>query len=158
MDTTHVFYTDPETGDKFDRLPPNPFGIDVSNSTRWFNNNLDGLMMINFDGTATHFDHYLVMYKTTDTVGLTEKNLTVEDLTKTHKTFAVVKAEDLEHVFQMMQGDICSPQGELRDYVTTQGHNHTSISCGDIIVSLRSGTPYQVEFVGFKNIVTGEVI
>jgi hypothetical protein len=60
-----------------------------------------------------------------------------------------VKATDLEEVFQMMQGEVWSPNGEARDLIRGLGLTHTSMSVGDFIED-EDGLCWKVQGCGFK--------
>lgn len=56
------------------------------------------------------------------------------NLGKTHIMLGRVKCKDLAHLFDIMQGEQWSPNGEARGLIKTLGLNHTSMSVGDIVV------------------------
>lgn len=58
---------------------------------------------------------------------------TVDTLETTHIKLREVEAEDPEEVFDMMQGENWSPNGEARPLIQSLGLQHTSLSVGDII-------------------------
>ena len=98
---------------------------------------------------------YEIYYRIDDRVGRETENLTVNDVkSMTHKLVAVTRARDLDEIFMYMQGELWSPQGEMREYITRSGHNHTSISVGDVIYSIRDGKWYQVMMIGFEELIS----
>lgn len=50
-----------------------------------------------------------------------------------------IKADNKEQVFQRMQGEVWSPNGEARDLIQELGLVHTSMSVGDVVVSTETG-------------------
>lgn len=61
-----------------------------------------------------------------------EKDFPVVDLGEFTK-LAEVRCVDLEEVFQKMQGENWSPNGEARPIIAALGLHHTSMSTGDLI-------------------------
>lgn len=57
----------------------------------------------------------------------------------------------LERVFEMMQAEHWSPNGEARKLIKSKGLHHTSMSPGDVIVD-DTGRTIVVAMFGFKEI------
>lgn len=63
-----------------------------------------------------------------------DPNLTVEDLPKTHQYLVTVLAKTKDQVYEMMQAENWSPNGEQRAVITALHLRHTSMSVGDVLV------------------------
>lgn len=82
--------------------------------------------------------------------------INLKDLTATHRPVASIQTEDedwdertdLSTIFNQMQGEIWSPNGEARDVILTAGLSHTSMSVGDVVVTEWGGV-WLVKEVGF---------
>ena len=46
----------------------------------------------------------------------------------------VLEAPDKEEVFRCFQGEVWSPNGEMRDHINACGTDHTSMSTGDALI------------------------
>lgn len=57
-----------------------------------------------------------------------------KQLLKTHTPVAVVRANSHQKVFEMMQGEVWSPNGEARELIDVLGLGHTSMCTGDIVI------------------------
>jgi len=75
---------------------------------------------------------------------------TVETLVDTHVKLGTIGERDLEALFEMMQGEVWSPEGEARSLILKSGAKHTSMSVGDVAVV--AGQAYMVEPAGFKKL------
>lgn len=75
----------------------------------------------------------------------------VDDLGRTHVHVKDVEAENLEHVYQQMQGEVWSPNGEQRSLINSKGLTHTSMSMGDIVIDPH-GFVHVVATFGFKKL------
>jgi hypothetical protein len=53
----------------------------------------------------------------------------------THAFLIMVEAENFNHAFHTMQGEMWSPNGEGRPLIEDRGLTHTSMSVGDILES-----------------------
>jgi hypothetical protein len=60
-----------------------------------------------------------------------------------------IEAKHLEDVFQRMQAESWSPNGEAKDRIMELGLHHTSMSVGDFIEN-EHGDFYRVEGCGFE--------
>lgn len=77
-----------------------------------------------------------------------------DDLLSTHKFLINTECDDLEEIFQEMQAENWSPNGEARGLIKSLALEHTSMSVGDIVEI--GGTPYQaLPSYGFVNLRTG---
>jgi hypothetical protein len=64
-------------------------------------------------------------------------------------TLGQVYLSNEEDIFQAMQGENWSPNGEARELIEARGADHTSMSVGDRIV-YPSGRTLEVTAFGFK--------
>ena len=90
--------------------------------------------------------------------------LTVPRLAQTHSRVLSLKVREenngekymdwvlLQHVFERMQGEIWSPNGEAREVIRALELCHTSMSAGDVIFDAAKEEYYQVGILGFKKI------
>ena len=72
------------------------------------------------------------------------------NLEATHILLGSVLEKTLEHIWQMMQGDVWSPNGEAWRLIKSKGLRHTSMSVGDVVVM--RGTAHVANVVGFKEL------
>ena len=63
-----------------------------------------------------------------------DPNLSVEDLPKTHQYLVTVLAKTKDQVYEMMQAENWSPNGEQKAVITALHLRHTSMSVGDVLV------------------------
>ena len=75
-----------------------------------------------------------------------------EIVAKDYAPVIKVKAEDLERVYTIMQGDYWSPRGEARFLIRARELRHTSMSVGDLVYTLETGMWHEVDMVGFKQV------
>ena len=68
-------------------------------------------------------------------------------LADTHRFLGAISESNHDKVFDMMQGDNWSPNGEGRTLVQSSGLKHTSMSTGDLIVS--HNQVFMVDRMGF---------
>ena len=61
-----------------------------------------------------------------------------------------IKADDLEQVFILMQGEVWSPNGEARDLITGLGLKHTSMSVGDIVYDVDMKVYFQCDMGSWR--------
>ena len=54
-------------------------------------------------------------------------------LKRTHKLLGTVGTHNPDEIFNMMQGEAWSPNGEARAFISHLGIHHTSMSVGDVI-------------------------
>ena len=67
-------------------------------------------------------------------------------------TFVAMQwAEDIDHVFHTMQGEVWSPNGEARPLIQALELNHTSMSVGDLVVT-EDGEAFECDMVGWKDL------
>ncbi len=79
---------------------------------------------------------------------------------KDYQFLLCLEADNLEQVFQYLQGEIWSPRGEARELMRELGLNHTSMSVGDLIQNqwwdYSTGEWkekwYMVNFIGFTEV------
>ena len=62
---------------------------------------------------------------------------TRDDLKKTHVRLATVRATDTDEVFEWLQGENWSPNGEAQKLIRSLKLDHTSMSVGDMVVVIR---------------------
>jgi hypothetical protein len=60
-------------------------------------------------------------------------------------------AEDKDHVFATMQGEVWSPNGEARDLIRGLGLRHTSMSVGDLVMD-EQGNVFEVAPFGWNEV------
>ena len=72
-------------------------------------------------------------------------------LAETHVYLKQIEADSLEDVFEKMQGDNWSPNGEANELIQSKGLRHTSMSVGDIIVN-QEGECWMADVVGFEKL------
>lgn len=72
-------------------------------------------------------------------------------LGKTHAYLKMVEAEGLNDLFNKMQGEQWSPNGEARKLIEEKGLNHTSMSTGDVVID-EEGTVWMVDLIGWKTL------
>ena len=71
-------------------------------------------------------------------------------LDRTHVKIGTLQEQDPDRVYHMMQGEMWSPNGEARDFISASGSSHTSMSIGDIVVI--GGKVLIVDRVGFEDL------
>lgn len=81
-------------------------------------------------------------------------NAVLADLGNTHTRIGRVNETDLSKIFNMMQGEVWSPNGEANTMPAMSKTGHTSMSIGDVIM-LPNGSAYMVDFSGFTNLEDG---
>ena len=83
-----------------------------------------------------------------------------EDLAKTHVAVTSIEAPSLEAVYDRMQGENWSPNGEARALLDAKGLDHTSMSTGDIAVFAEDGVDHVmiVDRIGFREIGPGVLV
>ena len=59
----------------------------------------------------------------------------------------------LDQIYNLMQGEVWSPNGEGRELIQSLGLNHTSMSMGDIIYSGKDKEFWMVMPSGFSNVI-----
>jgi hypothetical protein len=67
-----------------------------------------------------------------------------------YRPVEILKANSLHEVYYRMQGDVWSPNGEMRDFIKLCGLSHTSMSVGDVIYSEEFDTFFGVCSFGFE--------
>lgn len=75
---------------------------------------------------------------------------TMLSLDETHVLLGSIQCDNLEYIFNYMQGENWSPNGEARELIEHKGLSHTSMSVGDIII--RNGQLFMVDKIGFFEI------
>jgi hypothetical protein len=76
------------------------------------------------------------------------KGWNITALPETHILLGKVASEDLEAIWQALQAENWSPQGEARNLILGKGLHHTSMMMGDVIV-LPSGQAHMPTSIGF---------
>jgi hypothetical protein len=66
---------------------------------------------------------------------MVDPNITMDTLLETHQYVASARANTREEVFQMMQADCWSPNGEQRSTIIALHLHHTSMSVGDVLLT-----------------------
>jgi hypothetical protein len=64
----------------------------------------------------------------------------------------VMAADSLDDVYRNMQGDVWSPNGEMRDFIKILKLTHTSMSVGDVVYSITEDKFYCVNNIGFSEL------
>ncbi len=81
-----------------------------------------------------------------------------ENITRTlendYVPFMTVDAKGLEDAFMKLQGEVISPNGELRNAVIELGLSHTSMSVGDILYSHEDDKYWIVNPIGFMPVLS----
>jgi hypothetical protein len=72
------------------------------------------------------------------------------DLSKTHVFLKLIEARNQEDAYFKMQGESWSPTGEAREFVTSKGVQHTSMSVGDIVLDHDSHGAFILDRTGFR--------
>lgn len=86
-----------------------------------------------------------------------QKNFTHLPLVKkdtfneTHILVGEIEETDLEAIFEMMQGEMWSPNGEARDLIRSLGIQHTSMSVGDAVQI--EDKIFVVDILGFTELI-----
>ncbi len=73
------------------------------------------------------------------------------DLAATHVHLIDIDATGINQLYQFMQAENWSPNGEARSLIESKGLQHTSMSVGDVIVD-DVGNVHVVATIGFKAI------
>ena len=76
----------------------------------------------------------------------------LENLDITHAYLFDITANNMEEVFERMQGHNWSPFGEARSLIMRLDLRHTSMSVGDVIREKDTGRTFVVDSVGFKQL------
>ena len=80
---------------------------------------------------------------------------TIDTISETHVVVKMLKVNDnalLNDVFYEMQAENWSPNGEAQALIRALDLEHTSMSVGDVILDVESGTYYVVLPVGFEEL------
>jgi len=78
----------------------------------------------------------------------------LDDLPTTHIHLKDLDLEDgaqLERVYNHMQAEVWSPNGEARELIASKGLMHTSMAVGDVIVDQQGGV-FAVAGIGFTEL------
>ena len=62
------------------------------------------------------------------------KQVDIENFTSSHVFVKKVEADNIDEVFEKMQGEVWSPKGEKRDFILSLGLNHTSMFLNDLAI------------------------
>ena len=79
----------------------------------------------------------------------TDNNLSVEDLPRTHQFVRSIMAETKDEVYREMQGEVWSPNGEMRSVIIALHLHHTSMSVGDVLELVFPGRSVYVQCASF---------
>ena len=83
---------------------------------------------------------------------LKEKTLpTSKHLEKTHVKLGTLAETNKERIYQMLQGEVWSPNGEANKLIRSLGISHTSMSVGDVI-KFPNGICYFVDLTKFEEL------
>ena len=86
------------------------------------------------------------------TMGCDVSYITLKDMNKTHVYLMETCGNDLEDLFQSMQGENWSPNGEAREMISGKGLQHTSMSVGDVVHEVETDRWFVVDMAGFKEL------
>ena len=78
-----------------------------------------------------------------------------EELKKTHILLGSIKGTDPDTIYDVLQGENWSPDGQARELIRNLDLEHTSMSIGDCI-EYPDGKVLMVGGIGFQNPITGE--
>jgi hypothetical protein len=92
------------------------------------------------------------VYYAKNPVFLPNPGLKRSNLGETHLWLKDLEAENLEDVFQKMQAEVWSPNGEARELILSKGLGHTSMSVGDVVYDLKADRYFEVDMIGFREI------
>jgi len=80
-------------------------------------------------------------------------DINVSMLDETHKRVRTFYGEHtLNEIFEAMQGEVWSPNGEQRDYIHSLGLTHTSMSVGDVVYVGETGKWMLADFTSWKEL------
>ena len=71
--------------------------------------------------------------ETWDTKGFSIPDFKIDELSKTHVQLGKIYLTNLEDIFNAMQGESWSPEGEARNLISDKELVHTSMSAGDVV-------------------------
>lgn len=71
-------------------------------------------------------------------------------LEKTHVFLGEFEAEDIDGLFEKMQAENWSPNGEAKPLIRSKGLRHTSMSVGDIVIE--DGKGVMCDMTGWFNL------
>lgn len=91
--------------------------------------------------TVYYRKHYVDFY-----AGISEA---VHNFWELYVPVMIMYASTLEEVFQKMQGEVWSPNGEAREGIKALGLSHTSMSVGDVLYSDNEDKYYMVKDFGW---------
>jgi len=92
------------------------------------------------------------IYYAKSPVFLPNPGLRRSNLGNTHVWLVDLEAENLDDVFDKMQGEVWSPNGEAKDLISTRGLRHTSMSVGDVIHDVKADRYFESDMIGFREI------
>jgi len=92
------------------------------------------------------------VYYAKNPVFLPSPELKRSNLGETHLWLKDFEAENLEDVFQKMQAEVWSPNGETRELILSKGLSHTSMSVGDVVYDVKADRYFEVDMIGFREI------
>jgi len=73
----------------------------------------------------------------------------LSEIQETHTSLGFLHKENLDEVFEFMQGENWSPHGEAVSVIYSLGLQHTSMSIGDVIRDNETNRWYAVAGLGF---------
>jgi len=83
---------------------------------------------------------------------ISPNTMTKEYFDKNYRLVVSVITDNLERVYNNMQGENWSPNGEARDLILFLGLSHTSMSIGDIIFCYDDQKYYWCSWLGFDEV------
>lgn len=95
---------------------------------------------------------YIAYYKRNPTFEQLPKTLSANYFFTEWVAVEVLAAKSLDEVYSRMQGDVWSPNGEMRDFIKVLKLTHTSMSVGDVIYSITEDKFYRVDNVYFSEL------
>lgn len=91
-----------------------------------------------------------------DPANLDATHVLLTEIVMANASGELTRTDDLEWIFNAMQGEVWSPNGEARELIIRKGLVHTSMSVGDVIVDEDDRT-FIVADLGFAELVHKEV-
>lgn len=81
--------------------------------------------------------------------GILGRRPNFENLSATHNFLKETMADSLMKLFEFMQAECWSPNGEARSLIEEKGLSHTSMSVGDVAID-ENGVCHLVDSHGFR--------
>jgi hypothetical protein len=93
---------------------------------------------------------YIAYYKIQPDFEEAPQNMNAQVFFSEDRPVEILSAESVDEVYSRMQGDVWSPNGEMRDFIRILGLSHTSMSVGDVIYSEKLDAFFAVCRFGFE--------